>query len=113
MLDSTVSIISEDASLIEAVRGVIGSVSHLRLQVFATIDDVRARLDNGESALLICHLAQGAQVAEVTQLLRAIAATSRPTPLLVLSDEYHADQALALLRLGAVDYLSRPLDLRR
>jgi len=46
-------------------------------------------------------------------MLRLIAAGGHSTPLLVLSDEYQAEQALALLRLGAVDYLSRPLDLRR
>jgi DNA-binding NtrC family response regulator len=34
-------------------------------------------------------------------------------PVLVLSDEYHAEQALALLRLGVVEYLSRSLDLGR
>ena len=49
----------------------------------------------------------------VTRLLQAIAMTNPSVVTLVLSDRYHAEQALALLRLGVADYLARPLDLSR
>src|SRR5205814_797249 len=42
-----------------------------------------------------------------------VTAARRPLAVLVLSDAYHASQALVLLRQGAADYLSRPLDLNR
>jgi DNA-binding NtrC family response regulator len=113
MLDATVSLISADAALIEAVEGVINSIGNLRLVVVPGVDEACSHLEGSEVAIVVNHLTQGCHVADVTDLLRTIASTRRPVPLLILSDEYHADQALALLRQGAVDYLSRPLDLRR
>src|SRR5579864_2397301 len=113
MLDATVSLVSADASVIEAVEGVIDSVGNLRLVVLPGTEEASSHLEGSEVALIVGHMTQGSNVSAVTSLLRTIAANRRPVPLLILSDEYHAEQALALLRLGAVDYLSRPLDLRR
>src|SRR5579864_8105244 len=113
MLDATVSLVSADASVIEAVEGVIDSVGNLRLVVLPGTEEASSPLEGSEVALIVGHMTQGSNVSAVTSLLRTIAANRRPVPLLILSDEYHAEQALALLRLGAVDYLSRPRDLGR
>ncbi|HEV3167193.1 MAG TPA: sigma-54 dependent transcriptional regulator [Isosphaeraceae bacterium] len=113
MLDSTVALISEDAALIETMRGVVGSIGNLRLEILAQIEEACSQLEGSGHALVIAHLTQSVDSSGVTHLLRSISSTGRPIPLLILSDQYHAEQALALLRLGAVDYLSRPLDIRR
>jgi DNA-binding NtrC family response regulator len=46
-------------------------------------------------------------------LLQAVVASGRRTPTLLISDRHEAEQALGLLRQGAADYLTRPLDLGR
>jgi DNA-binding NtrC family response regulator len=62
---------------------------------------------------MLAHLESAGDVTELTRLLSTVAATGQKVPIMVLSDEYHAKQALMLLRLGVAEYLSRPLDLGR
>jgi DNA-binding NtrC family response regulator len=64
-------------------------------------------------ALLLVHDGGEADFAGARHILRAATGAGCPTPTLVLGDRTHARQALALLRLGAVEYLPEPLDLRR
>ena len=63
--------------------------------------------------LVLAHLNRQCSVSNLTRLLSTMSATGANIPTLVLSDEYYAEQALALLRIGAADYLTRPLDLGR
>jgi DNA-binding NtrC family response regulator len=92
---------------------VTSSINNLHVEPIALVSEASSHLEDNDVGLFIIHLTHETNTAEVTALLRSIAATGRSIPLLILSDQYQADQALALLRLGAVDYLSRPLDLRR
>jgi DNA-binding NtrC family response regulator len=113
MLDSKILLISRDATLIKTVGRVTGSIHSLRLEVAEEIDAAEYHLEGNGVVMILVHLEEGADHEGVIRLVRSIAGWPQPVPLLVLSDQYHAEQALVLLRLGAVDYLSQPLDLDR
>src|SRR6267378_3387214 len=110
---STTLLISADPSLIKSVEGVVASVDHLRLEVVSEIDDASDPLSQEGLVLVLAHLTAGQDTDEVASLLQSITAMRLPVATLVLAEEYRAEEALALLRLGAADFLSRPLDLNR
>jgi DNA-binding NtrC family response regulator len=112
-LDPTALLVSTDTSLIEAVQGVIGSIGSLGLMVIPRVDVAHTAMARVGVALMLVHQECAGDVGAVTRLLRAIAEAKRPLPTLVLSNQHRAEQALALLRSGVADYLSRPLDLSR
>jgi two-component system response regulator HydG len=106
-------LVSHDPALPKVVEGVVRQIHGL---AFALVKDHAEACEcvvAKGAALILAHLDPTAHVAELTRLLSTIAATGRKVPILVLSDEYHAKQALAMLRLGVAEYLSRPLDLGR
>src|SRR3954447_2940109 len=108
-----VLLVGTDVSLIESMRGVVDSIGGLELRVRRGGDDARPELARDDVALVLLHLDRVGGVDEAIGLLRTIAEARRSLPLLVISDHHLAEQALALLRSGAADYLSRPLDLGR
>jgi DNA-binding NtrC family response regulator len=110
---ATVMLMSSDPNLIETIKGIIGSIGHLRLSVVPKVDAACAELDGGEVALIVNHLDDATETAGVTQMLRKIASIRRPIPVLLLGEQYDAKQVLTWLRLGAVDYLSHPWDMVR
>ncbi len=114
MFDSTTLLLSStDATLIDAVQRVGRSVGKLQLQVLPGIHAVASALEHEAVVLVLAHQAAGREVDEVANLLRLVTSMRRPVATVVLSDQHQAEEALALLRLGAADYLSRPLDLNR
>ncbi len=114
MVDATTLLLSStDASLIEAVGGVVRSIGKLQLRVLAGIEEVVAALPQEAAALVLVHVAAGKGIGDAAALLSVVTAAKLPIATLVLSDHHQAEDALALLRLGAADYLSRPLDLSR
>src|SRR5437879_3128955 len=113
MCNATMMLVSTDPSLIEAVLGVLPSISNLQPVIVAGIDEARARLERDNPCVVLVHQPQGQGVDAITRWLREVGARKRTVPTLVVSDQYQADQALSLHRLGVADYLSRPLDLNR
>jgi two-component system response regulator HydG len=103
---------SSDPSLLDSVLEVIPSIADLRLKVVGGLDEAAAQLDHGV-ALVLAHQPVGEEIDGLRRLLQAATSCRRPVPVLVIADRHHAAQALTLLRRGAVDYLSRPLDLNR
>jgi two-component system response regulator HydG len=83
------------------------------LEVVAQIDDAYGHLQCDQVVLLLVHLDRKADSAGPASLLRMLTTYKRPVAMVVLSDSYPAEHLLSLLRLGAADYLSRPLDLNR
>jgi two-component system response regulator HydG len=112
-LKPTALLVSTDASLIEAVRGVMDSVGNLDLTVTAGVDEAHSAMARGVVALVLVHQESVGEVGEVTRLLRVIAESKRSLPTLVLSNRHRAEETLTLLRAGAADHLCRPLDLSR
>jgi two-component system response regulator HydG len=113
MSPSTALLISCDLGLIEAVRKVIDPVGGLVMALAGTPAEALAQLQRADLALLLVHIARQGDTAAATQLLQAMASCPRPVPVVILSDAHQGEQALALMRQGAADYLSRPLDLGR
>jgi two-component system response regulator HydG len=111
--ESTALLISSDPSLIERIGGVVRSVAGLRLETAASMAAASSLVKRQDIVLLLPHLVTESDAGEVTRLLQAVAAARSPVATLVISDRYQAEQALTLLRLGAADYLERPVDLNR
>jgi DNA-binding NtrC family response regulator len=110
---SAVVLISTDGSLVKSCQGLIGAFPDLDLFVLPRPEDAYPKVDGGEVALVLAHLARREDREPIARLLRRTAQAGKPTATLVIGDEDQTGQALALLRLGAADYLGRPLDLSR
>src|SRR5262249_25768349 len=103
---------SSDPSLIAAVSDVVHSVGEITLEV-ASPDEFFDRLGQGGIALVLFHVSGPEDRADAVALLRQLEPRLVKVPALIVSDNDDPEQELALLRLGAADYLTRPLDLRR
>jgi two-component system, NtrC family, response regulator HydG len=113
MSELTTLLIGTDSSISDVVREVVNPIDGLRVDVVEDLDEASSRLQGDDVVLTVVHLGAAGSVAGVAHLIRGLAASRRPLPVLVLSDRYVAEHALELLRLGAVDYLSRPFDSNR
>jgi two-component system response regulator HydG len=111
MRGSTALLITSDPSLHEALREVTDQIAGLRLETVTSIDAAVARLPQDDVVLLLPHLALKDDAGEISRLLGTVASSRRPVATLVIGEHHWAEQALALLRRGAADYLARPLDL--
>ena len=113
MFEMTILVVSDDNSLIDQVGGIARAIGGLKVAVVADHDLAHTHEPWGQVALVLIHLGPGDATSAVVRMLRLIAGTGSPVPTLVVADQVAAEQALALLRLGAADYLCRPLDLPR
>ena len=109
----TVLLLSSDPSLIESCQGVIASVGRLRPLVLPLSGNPESSLGRKEIALILVHVVGARDADQASGLLRGIASMQRPVATVVLGEQYDPEQALSLLRQGAADFLSRPLDLGR
>jgi two-component system response regulator HydG len=99
--------------LIESIRETVASIPNLELVVVADPETACSRLEGEETALVLIHQSKDEDIAGPQRVLKAATAARNPTPTLVVTEQHRARQALTFLRQGAVDYLSRPLDLAR
>jgi two-component system response regulator HydG len=103
-----------DPALAQKIRSIVASIQNLRLLIGDSLAEARARLLRHEPiALFVYHIAEAEDVRAVAELLEAVAAAKRPTATLILCEHFQAEEALALLRLGAADCLAQPFDLAR
>jgi DNA-binding NtrC family response regulator len=110
---STMVLISSDPSLVGSVGEVVRSIGDFALEVFEDVEQVCLQVGREDVVIVLYHLDERSSVASVTRLLQTISIVKPSVITLVISDEHRSEQGLALLRLGAADYLSRPLDLER
>ncbi|HEV3120824.1 MAG TPA: sigma-54 dependent transcriptional regulator [Isosphaeraceae bacterium] len=113
MSERVILLIATETTVCNAVRSAVDPIDGLRVEMVADLSLARSRLEGDDVVLTVFHLSTAASFEGVAQFVRGIAAAPRPMPVLVLSDRYDAEQALEVLRLGAVDYLCRPFDLNR
>jgi DNA-binding NtrC family response regulator len=103
-------LVSRTRPIVEAVRGVFDTIDHLKLEVCPEGEQARREVLRDNVVLVMAHLEAAGGEAGVTQLLWTIAATRRPCPTLVLTDQYVEHHAATLLRAGAADCLEIPVD---
>src|SRR5436305_839378 len=113
MPESTMLLISRDEPLIKSCREIVTSTAHLQLDVEAEIADFEPYAERDDIALLLVHLVEETDLEPACRLLRRLAAAKQATATIVIGETHHAEEGLRLLRAGAADYLSRPLDLGR
>lgn len=113
MQHATTLLISGDPAVASTCAEVAASIRSLHLAVIPELEGLKSYLGRGDLALLLVHVTEDSNTGELERWLRVINSLKQPIATLVVSDRYHAEQALAILRLGAADYLSRPLDINR
>jgi DNA-binding NtrC family response regulator len=109
----TALLVSNEASLIEAVQGVMDSIENLDLVVAPGASEAHKVVTRDDVVLMMVHQDCVGEIDEVTCLVRALVEAKRSVPTIVLSNRHRAEQALELLRFGVADYFYRPLDLSR
>ena len=110
LLDAKVMIVDDESAMTELIRAYLQDEGYTN---FVTTNDPHQTLDllrrEDPSVLLLDltmpHLS-GFKVLEAIRTERAL----RYTPVIVLSDSTSADVKLRALRLGATDFLSKPVD---
>jgi two-component system, NtrC family, response regulator AtoC len=100
-------------SLSDLLRQTVESVPRLRLAIAASSDAALFELHHCTPAILLLHVTCPGDAAWAGALLQAAAALPEPVGAVVIGEGGQGATGLALLRLGAVEYLERPLDLRR
>ena len=89
----TALLVSDDASLVEAVQGVIDSIDNLDLLVATGADEARHDVARDDVVLVLAHQDSLGEVDEVTRLVRMLADQTRgPLPTIVLSNRHRAEQ---------------------
>ncbi len=112
-MNARVLLISDDASLRQNVAKAIALVPDCQLYTASDIDEARPQLDQLHPAVVFFHLACEHSVAAAASLLEELAVSAPTVRLVALADQADASQTLRFPELGAADYLSRPLNLRR
>jgi DNA-binding NtrC family response regulator len=113
MKPASVLLVSSESALIGTVREVVDSVRNLKLLVVEDPREAGEHVRIGQASLILVHIATDLGPDAINSLLRAIDSAGLAVPVIVLSDTHRPVEAVALLRQGATDYLSRPLDLNR
>jgi two-component system response regulator HydG len=111
--DATAVLISADSSLVESCHRVIHAVSGLPVIVVDTAEGIDSVLRQQDVVLVLIHMVRKSEAIGAVRLLRQVASLERSVAILVISEQHDVEQAWSLVRLGAVEYLSRPLDLDR
>jgi DNA-binding NtrC family response regulator len=107
---ATLLLISADSSFVESCRGAVASCPDLSLLVKNRASEADCYLARDEIKLILVHLAHRSETRDAVRLLYRRASLQRAAAVLVISERPDAEQAWSLTRLGATDYVSRPLD---
>jgi DNA-binding NtrC family response regulator len=103
-------LVSRDTAVLKTLTELNAVAEHLAVSVCPSAEEACLRIQDEDFALVLVHLPAG-QENEVTRLLRAVAGARRLCATVVLTDNFSEEQALPLLRAGAVDCLQVPRDL--
>lgn len=105
----TALLISRDLSLIETVQ----QFGNVALQEFPTIAAAHSQLHCAEVTLVLIHVPRDGEEQGTRELVASLARMRPECVILVLSDEYRNEQAVAMLRTGATDYFGLPGDVKK
>ena len=112
-MTASVLLVTADETLRESVGRAVGGVPGCRLLVLGKLGEDGLLPRSDELALVFFHLASPDHEADFIRLLQEVAASSKPIAVVAIGDGRRPEQAANLLRRGAADYLTRPLNIRR
>jgi DNA-binding NtrC family response regulator len=109
----TAVLVSTDASLAQTCQHILRSVSRTPLVVLGSVEKIDPFLRRETVTVIVLHVVGESDAGGVARLLHRLESLVWSPAVLVIADQYDAEEAWSFVRLGAVDYLSRPLDLGR
>jgi DNA-binding NtrC family response regulator len=83
------------------------------MAVISSVERIDPFLRGENVTVIVIHVVSKDDAIGVVRLLHQTACLARPPAVLVISEQHDPEEAWSFVRLGAVDYLSRPLDLVR
>jgi len=107
MFDTTVLMISRDLSLVREARRGNTAENGLWLRHADGMDEVGSLIEGAGLGLVVVHLDKSIDHGTVASVLRRSSIRPRPVPVLVVSESYQTQEALAMFRMGVADYVSR------
>jgi DNA-binding NtrC family response regulator len=110
---STVLMVGGDPALQRIVHEVVAPNPVRRLENVESLSGAVVRASRGDVALVLVHLADRKDAAQVARLLKGGGPHGRGLPTVVISDLPDVELTLKLLKMGVTECLKRPLDLRR
>ena len=102
---------STDFSLVQTCQHILRSISRTPLAVIDSIEKIDSFLRRETATVVVLHIVDRSNAGGVMRLLRQVDSLVRPPAVLVIAEQHDAEEAWSFVRLGAVAYLSRPLDL--
>jgi DNA-binding NtrC family response regulator len=109
MRDCTALLMTTAPSLIEAVEQARDPIPCLRLEVCGELAGILDRQLWDDVALVLVHLTGADGETDIRRFIGAVAACNPSCSIVVVAERYQDDQAVAVLRAGATDYLKLPL----
>jgi DNA-binding NtrC family response regulator len=104
MPDLSLVVVSQDSALIKAMRAIAGSQKDTNLSVSPSLDHVLDLHRRQDLDLIVVHVTPQHEPKQVLDFLHSVNGSKGTCPILLLSDEYHQEQAVAFLRAGATEY---------
>jgi hypothetical protein len=71
------------------------------------MDEVGCLIEGAGLGLVVVHLDESIDHGTVASVLRRSSIRPRPVPVLVVSESYRPEEALAMFRMGVAEYVSR------
>jgi two-component system nitrogen regulation response regulator NtrX len=110
---SVALVYSDDSGLLSTIPQALGAFADLQIETVSTPEEMGNRLEAPDVALVLFHLRAEASADALCHHLQECKQSRRSVGTLVLSDRHRPEDELQALRLGAADFLDRPLDLNR
>lgn len=113
MGQATVLISGCDRSLGEMVDGLVRPIRGLSAQHVDDLEDAKAAILDDDISLAVLYLGAESAISDLVDLIKTIDLSGRNIGVLVLTELSDGDFRLKVLDLGAIDCLSRPINLTR
>jgi two-component system response regulator HydG len=110
MLTPSSLLVSSTPGVIESIEKICVSAGNFPLGISPDLSTAVERLSCQNVVLLLAHLPAVGDTADVQQLLQTVTRTRRPCATVVLADARCEEQAAAVLRAGAADYVHLPVE---
>lgn len=105
--------VSRDASLQSHVGDIVAAKRHCRLESVEDLDLASVRIRRGDVSLALLKVSAQLPVSDGVRFVNQLATLPRPVPALVIMENDDAEASLSLVKAGAVECMSRPLNTSR